>query len=164
VSEHDEHEHAHALPRDLGEMHFPISCTEETQAEFNHGMALLHSFWFAPAIKSFNTVTALDPDCAMAHWGIAMSRMGNPFAWPLAGQSLIDGWATVEQVMAIGAQSPREQAYLEAVAAFYKDADTVDHRTRALAYAAAMEQLAQDYPEDVEAQTSCSPISPLVTS
>ena len=131
VGEHDEH--AHAMPQELGEVNFPISCTEEAQAEFNRGMALLHSFWFAPAIESFNTVATLDPTCAMAHWGVAMSRMGNPFTWPLAGQALVDGWAAVEQAVAVGVQSPREQAYLDAIAAFYKDGDTVDHRTRALA-------------------------------
>ncbi len=154
VSADDEHahDHAHGTPQELGEVNFPVSCTAEAQAEFNRGMALLHSFWFAPAIQSFSTVAGLDPTCSMAHWGVAMSRMGNPFTWPLAGQALVDGWAAVEQAMAVGAQSPREQAYLDAVTAFYKDGETVDHRTRSLAYTAAMEQLAQDYPEDTEAR------------
>jgi tetratricopeptide (TPR) repeat protein len=144
-------EHEHAMPQALGEVTFPISCKAEAQAEFNHGMALLHSFWFAPAIQSFNTVAELDPTCAMAHWGVAMSRMGNPFTWPLAGQALVDGWAAVEQATAVGAKTPREAAYIAAVTAFYQDADTVDHRTRALAYAGAMEQLSEAYPDDTEA-------------
>jgi tetratricopeptide (TPR) repeat protein len=152
ASEQSESEHEHALPQELGEVNFPVSCTPEAQAEFDHGVALLHSFWFRPAIQSFNTVAELDPTCAMAHWGIAMSLLGNPFGWPLTGQALVDGWAAVEQALAVGAKTPREAAYIDAIAAFYKDADTVDHRTRALAYAAAMEQLAQDYPEDTEAQ------------
>jgi hypothetical protein len=150
VSEQDEHEHA--MPQELGEVYFLVSCTAEAQAEFNNGMALLHSFWFAPAIKSFNTVATLDPTCGMAHWGVAMTLMGNPFTWPLAGQPLVDGWTAVEKAVAVGVQSPREQAYLDAITAFYKDGDTVDHRTRALAYAEAMQQLVQDYPEDMEAQ------------
>jgi tetratricopeptide (TPR) repeat protein len=152
TSEPSESEHEHALPQELGEVHFPVSCTPEAQAEFNHGLALLHSFWFAPAIDSFHTVVELDPTCSMAHWGVAMSLLGNPFSWPLTGQALVDGGAAVEQALAIGAKTPREAAYIDAIAAFYKDADTVDHRTRTLAYAAAMEQLAQDYPEDTEAQ------------
>jgi tetratricopeptide (TPR) repeat protein len=148
---HD-HEHGMDMPQELGTVDFPISCTAEAQAEFNHGMAQLHSFWFGPAIQSFNTVAELDPTCGMAHWGIAMSLMGNPFAWPLAGQALVDGWAAVETAVAVGVESPREQAYLDAVTAFYKDGDSVDHRTRALAYATAMEQLVQEYAEDTEAQ------------
>jgi hypothetical protein len=147
-----ESEHEHALPQGLGEVNFPVSCTPEAQAEFNHGVALLHSFWFPPAIRSFTTVAELDPTCVMAHWGVAMSLLGNPFGWPLTGPALVDGWTAVEQALAIGAKTPREAAYIDAVTAFYKDAATVDHRTRALAYTAAIEKLAQDYPEDTEAQ------------
>jgi hypothetical protein len=145
-------DHAMGAAEQLGAVEFPVSCTPAAQAEFNHGVALLHSFWFAPAIQSFNSVIDLDPTCAMAHWGVAMSLLGNPFAWPLAGQALTDGWAAVEKAQAAGASTPREQAYIDAIDAFYQDAATVDHRTRALAYAAAMERLAQDYPEDMEAQ------------
>ena len=93
AGEQAESEHEHALPQALGEVDFAVSCTPEAQAEFNHGAALLHSFWFPPAIQSFKTVAELDPTCAMAHWGVAMSRLGNPFTWPLTGQALVDGWA-----------------------------------------------------------------------
>jgi tetratricopeptide (TPR) repeat protein len=151
ASEQSEHAHEMGMPAELGTVDFPVSCTSEAQTEYNHAMALLHSFWFSPAIKSFNTVAELDPTCAMAHWGIAMSLLGNPFNWPLAGQPLIDGWAAVEQAQAAGAKTPREQAYIDAITAFYRDADTVDHRTRALAYTAAMEQLVQEYADDTEA-------------
>jgi tetratricopeptide (TPR) repeat protein len=147
----EDHDHAMGAPNQLGTVDFPISCTAEAQTEFNHGMALLHSFWFGPATKSFNTVAELDPTCAMAHWGMAMTLLGNPFTWPLAGQPLIDGWAAVERATAAGSQTPREAAYIAAIAEFYRDADTVDHRTRALAYTAAMEQVAQAYPDDTEA-------------
>ena len=151
-SEQGEHDHVMDTAEVVGTVDFPISCTPEAQTEFNHGMAQLHSFWFGPAMNAFNTVSELDPTCAMAHWGVAMTLMGNPFSWPLAGQALMDGWAAVEQATAVGTKTPREAAYIAAVTAFYQDHDTVDHRTRALAYTAAMEQLAQDYPEDTEAQ------------
>lgn len=152
VSDDHGHDHEAGAPQILGSVDFPVECTGEAQAEFNRGMALLHSFWFAPAIQSFNTVLQLDPTCAMAHWGIAMSRMGNPFTWPLAGQALADGWAAVEAGLALGPKNEREAAYLNAAAEFYRDAGTVDHRTRALAYTQAMENLAATYPDDIEAQ------------
>ena len=75
----------------------------------------------------------------------------NPFAWPLTGQALVDGWAAVEKAMAAEAPTEREQAYIAAIAEFYRDAATLDHGTRATAYAQAMEQLALDFPEDTEA-------------
>jgi tetratricopeptide (TPR) repeat protein len=144
-------EQASDTPQKLGTVHFPVSCTSEAQTEFDHAVALLHSFWFAPAIKSFTTATKLDPTCVMGHWGVAMSVLGNPFAWPPSSKALKDGSAALEKAKAVEAKTPREQAYLAAIAAFYKDAETVDHRARALAYEKAMEQLAHQYPEDREA-------------
>ena len=74
----------------LGEVDFPVSCTPEAQAAFGHGMALLHSFEYAAAIESFNTATELDPSCAMANWGVAMSLVeplwGNPLAQMSGGR------------------------------------------------------------------------------
>jgi tetratricopeptide (TPR) repeat protein len=135
----------------LGQVHFAVACNAAAQAQFNRAVALLHSFWFAPAMKTFASVSEFDASCAMAHWGVAMSLLGNPFAWPPSPQALKDGWTAVEKARSTGAQTPREQGYISAVEAFYKDAETVDHRTRALAYEKAMEQLARQYPDDREA-------------
>ena len=52
----------------------------------------------------------------------------------------------------VGAKTQRERDYIDALEAMYADYDRVDHRTRILAYAKAMEQLAQRYPNDDEAQ------------
>ncbi len=151
VQETGEHEHEMDMTQEVGTVNFPISCTSEAQDGFNHGMALLHSFEYAAAIESFNTVTELDPSCAMAHWGVAMSLV-EPLWAPPTSQMLVDGWAAVEKAMAAGAKTEREQAYIDAIAAFYKDSDTLDHRTRSLAYEQAMAQLVQDYPDDTEAK------------
>jgi len=80
-----------------------------------------------------------------------MTLLGNPFTWPLSGKALPDGWAAVEKAKVAQAKTQRERDYIGAVEAFYKDWDKVDHRTRALAYVKAMEELAQRYPEDTEA-------------
>jgi hypothetical protein len=145
---------AHEQPgsaESLGQVHFPVSCNAAAQAQFDRAMARLHSFWFAPAIKTFNAVMELDPSCAMGRWGVAMSLLGNPFAWPPSSKALTDGWTAVEQATAVGAKTPRERAYIAAIAAFYKDAGTVEHRTRALAYEQGLEQLVRQYPDDREA-------------
>jgi tetratricopeptide (TPR) repeat protein len=144
----DSEEH---MPEELGTVDFPISCTAEAHAEFNHGLAALHSFWFPPASESFATAAELDPTCAMAYWGLAMTHLGIPWS-PTPPDSLALGQAAVDEALALGAPTEREQAYINAIAMFYKDADTLDHGPRALAYEAAMEQLAQDFPDDTEAQ------------
>ena len=63
----DDHAHVHddhgtELPEEMGEVNFAVSCTPEAQAEFNHGVAYLHSFWFPPAIDSFNHAAEMDPE------------------------------------------------------------------------------------------------------
>ena len=135
----------------LGTVHFSTSCSPTVQPQFERAVALLHSFWFDEGLKAFGAIAQADPGCAMAHWGSAMLMYGNPFAWPPSPKALADGGAAVERAKAAQAKSQRERDYIGAIEAFYKDWDKVDHRTRALAYASAMEQLAQRYPEDSEA-------------
>ena len=135
----------------LGKVHFSISCSPAVQEEFNRAVALLHSFWLDAAKQAFTSVAEKDPSCAIAHWGVAMTMYGNPFAWPPASKALADGWAVIQKAMGVGAKTQRERDYIAALEAFYKDSDTVDHRTRALAYLKGMEQLSLSYPEDREA-------------
>ena len=138
-------------PEKLGKVNFPTSCAPAVQPEFERAVALLHSFWFQPAIKGFATVAQTDPSCGIAHWGAAVAWLGNPLAGPPVARGLAEGSAAVARAKAAGAKTPREQDYIAAIETFYKDSDTVDHRTRAVAYEKAMEALAQKYPSDLEA-------------
>ena len=72
--------HEHGGPEKLGTVRFATSCTAAAQPAFSRGMALLHSFEFPQAIDSFTAAATADPGCAIAYWGIALSRWGNPFA------------------------------------------------------------------------------------
>jgi len=105
----------------LGEVNFPVSCNAAAQEEFNRGMALFHSFWFNPAIKSFSQVLQHDPECGMAYWGIAIMSMGNPFAWPPNPHALKAGAAAMAEAQRAGAKSQRERDYIAALGAFFKD-------------------------------------------
>jgi hypothetical protein len=134
----------------LGAVHFPVTCTPDAQEAFDEAMKLQHSFWYAAAHDGFSEVLQRDPECVMAYWGIAMTKLTNPFSPPTA-QNLADGWAALEQARQQGAKSPREADYISALSAFYHDADTKDHRTRVLAYEQAMAQLHDRYPDDSEA-------------
>src|SRR5205823_3184480 len=135
----------------VGTVHFATSCSATVQADFERAVAMLHSFWFSASTSAFTAVAQSDPACGIAHWGVAMNLLGNPFGWPPSPKALADGWAAVERAKTAGAKTQRERDYVGAIETFYKDADTVDHRTRALGYRQAMEQLAARYPEDREA-------------
>ena len=69
----EDHHHEELTQEQLGTVHFPVSCTPDAQKTFLKGVALLHSFWYEEAEKTFLEVEKQDPKCAMAHWGVAMS-------------------------------------------------------------------------------------------
>jgi len=138
--------------RELGEVNFPVSCNAAAQTEFNRAMALFHSFWFDPAKASFAKVLEHDPECGMAHWGIAIMAMGNPFTWPFEPERRQGGCAGGGGGPAGRRKSERERDYIAALSLFFKDWQTTEFRPRALAFEKAMESVAAKYPQDEEAR------------
>ncbi|SEK83409.1 tetratricopeptide repeat protein [Nitrosovibrio tenuis] len=150
---HDEHDAlGNVPPEKLGKVSFPVSCNIAAQKEFNRGMALFHSFWFDPAIKSFGRVLHHDPECGMAYWAIAITSMGNPFTWPPIPKAWTAGASAVADAQHLGVKTEREGDYIAALAALFKNWETTDYRPRVLAFQKAMEGVAARYPEDIEAQ------------
>jgi len=131
------------------EVDFPISCGAPAQKKFNEAVWILHSFWYDEAVKAFTAVTAIEPECAMGYWGIAMSHW-YPLWYPPNPAALKAGSEAVEKAMAAKQKTDREGDYIAAIAAFYRDNDKIDHRTRAVAYEKAMEQVHLRYPDDRE--------------
>jgi len=132
------------------EVDFATSCNPAVQHTFKHAVWTLHSFWYPEALKEFTAATEADPGCAMGYWGIAMSHW-YPLWYPPSPAALKAGSEAVEKAMAAPTQTEREKDYIAAIAAFYRDNDKLDHRTRAVAYEKAMEQVYLKYPEDREA-------------
>lgn len=143
------HSH-HAEGETLGVVHFPVSCKQQIQENFTRAVALLHTFGYEEARKAFTVVADQDPGCGMAPWGIAMSYYHPIWAPPTAAE-LAGGRAAAEKASTLGAGTDKEKGYIAAIGAFYRDSDRVDHRTRALAYKAAMEDLVARHPDDNEA-------------
>jgi tetratricopeptide (TPR) repeat protein len=134
----------------VGDVGFPVSCSAEAQQQFTRAVAILHSFWYEEAAKAFTAVAGTDPDCAMAHWGVAMSNW-YPLWYPPSEAALKAGSEAVAKAQSIGAKTGRERDYIEAIAIFYRDSDKLDNRTRSVAYEKAMEQVYLRYPDDREA-------------
>ena len=135
---------------DLGAVRFPVSCTPAAQKTFERGVALLHSFWYDEAEKTFSEAARADPACAMADWGVAMSRY-HPLWAPPTPADLKKGREAVEKAKAAGARTQRERDYIAAIEVFYRDSQKTPHRERALAWCKAMHHLSVRYPEDREA-------------
>jgi len=64
----------------LGAVAFPVSCSRPAQVEFNRAVALLHHMTYLEARAAFQHVTQIEPGCAMAHWGVAMTLF--QLLWP----------------------------------------------------------------------------------
>ena len=141
---------AQAPTEKIGHVTFATSCAPTAQKPFERAVALLHSFWYAEAAKAFTAVTQADPDCAIAYWGLAMSNWTQIWAPPQPA-ALKRGADAIDKAKAANAKTQRERDFIAAADAFFKDADKLDHRTRAQAYGRAMEQVAAKYPQDREA-------------
>ena len=146
----ESHAHHHGPDESLGRVNFPTSCSEATRADFTRGLAFLHSFGYEESRDSFTAAASKDPSCGIALWGVAMTHWHQYWA-PPSPPELAAGRAASEKATAVGAKTDREKGYIAAIAAFYKDSDKVDHRTRALAYKAAMEDLSKRFPDDHDA-------------
>ena len=134
----------------IEEVNFPISCSPTAQKAFNHAAWTLHSFWYPEALQVFTNIAKAEPDCAMAYWGVAMSHW-YPLWFPPSEAALKAGSEAVAKANDAGTKTEREKVYVAAIAAFYKDYDRVDHKTRAIAYEKAMEQVHAGFPDDQEA-------------
>jgi tetratricopeptide (TPR) repeat protein len=136
----------------LGKLSFPTSCDPKVQAEFERGVAMIHSYWFLIARRTFEGVLREDPNCAMAYWGIALDLLNNSLAVVPPRADAEAAWTALEKARAVGAKTQRERDWIEALSAYFRDHDKLPVNVRLAAYNNAMEQLAQRYSDDYEAQ------------
>src|SRR5216683_4249944 len=136
----------------LGKLSFPTSCDPKVQAEFERGVSMIHSYWFLIARRTFEGVLRQDPTCAMAYWGIAMDYLGNTLATTPTRAEADAAWDALEKARVVGVKTPRERDWIEALSAYFRDHDKVAVNARLAAYNAAMERMAQSYPDDYEVQ------------
>ncbi len=151
ADDNEGHHHEDLTATQLGTVTFPVSCNPAVQKSFERGVALLHSFWYEEAEKEFVHISAEAPNCAMAHWGVAMSLWHQ--LWNEPDKKVIEhGMEEVHQARTTdGPTTPREKAYIAAISAFYSDSKKLDHDARAKAYSDAMKKVYETYPDDHEA-------------
>ena len=139
----------HGIGR-LGRVSFPVSCTPEAHRRFERAMALLHSFWWEEGERAFGAVVEADSSCSMAYWGRALNAWGNPFAGGPSGAALTHGAEMAARAAARPLRTPREQGFVNAVAALYRDAAATTNAARLQSYADTMGRLYRDLPGDPE--------------
>lgn len=135
---------------DLGQVDFATSCNAEAQPHFETGLLLLHHMMYRQSASAFEAAAEADGDCAMAQWGIAMTKF-HPL-WPggPTPEETEAGRAAVARLAQMDAGTPREAAYVEAVQAFYAGEDKT-FRERLAAWAAKQREIDAAFPEDLDA-------------
>ncbi len=135
---------------DRGVVDFGVSCSEEVQDDFDEALALVHHMMYEQAREEFQQITERAPECAMAHWGVAMTRF-QPL-WPTRpdAEALAAGHQEVQKAMELGPGSERERALVAAAEAFYREPETASWWTRIERWAEAMESAHQAHGEDLD--------------
>jgi peroxiredoxin len=132
---------AHLIPG-MGKVHFPVTTTKpEAQNFVDQGVAQLHSFYYFESERSFRQAAKIDPGCAMAYWGMAMSNINNP--------RRAKGFIKEARKKAAGI-SPRESLYLAALESLL--ADGGNDRARRQGWLKGLESIVQDFPGDIDAR------------
>ncbi|WP_233992826.1 tetratricopeptide repeat protein [Salinibacter altiplanensis] len=145
-----------AQPTEYGATEFENSGAEAAQKPFLRGLLMLHSFEYDDARAAFQEAQAVDPDFAMAHWGEAMTH--NHPVWmeqdrEAALAALRDLAPTLEARLD-AAPTERARAYLRTLHVLYGagDENPKSKEARDDAYETAMATLAEQYPDDLDAQ------------
>ena len=143
-----------ALESGLGDIDHPVSTTNaEAQKFFNQGLAYVYAFNHEEAVKSFKHAAQLDPQLAMAYWGVALA-MGSNYNVQADGPSLIEAFNNLQKAVALAPKaSEHDRAYINALAKRYSADINVDKQKLAIDYKNAMAEVAKNYPDDLDAAT-----------
>jgi len=135
----------------LGTVHFPVSCSPEAQQAFEHGLALLHHMTYPQARDAFLQVATLDPKCAMAHWGVAMTLF-QPL-WPTrpGPEARQRGWDELQTAEKLAPPTDRERQYVATAEAFFSEPASEDYWLRIRRWEQASLKLYRALPDDDDA-------------
>lgn len=147
----DEKGDAPPLYDDLGSYHYEIRTeSPKAQAYFDQGLRLYYAFNHAEAIRSFRMAQSIDPRCAMCWWGEALA-FGPNINLPMDRDAALAAHAAVEKALELRPHaSEREAEMIEALAVRYTADPPEDRAHLDRAYADAMGELADRYPDDPE--------------
>src|SRR5213080_5129659 len=139
------------LYTELGEHHVPITTPVSlAQRYFDQGMRLLYGFNHGEAIRSFNHAAQLDSNCAMCYWGVAYAYGPHVNAGMDSAAAIAAYQALHQALSRVRHASPRERAYIAALAHRYAVPPIPPGDRAALdsAYAASMGEVVRRYPDD----------------
>ena len=142
------------LMENLGKYGMKVSTrVERTQLFFNQGLNLYYGFNHLEAYRSFKEAARLDPNCAIAYWGQALS-LGPNINLPMDPADTETVYKALQKSLSLlDKASAKEQALINALAKRYTAEALKDRKSLDEAYATAMEEVAKKFPDDAEVKT-----------
>ena len=143
-----------ALMPGLGSLHHPTSTkNEEAQRFFDQGLRMTYGFNHAEAVRSFKRAAELDPNMAMAWWGVAYA-LGPNINLDVDPERELAAYEATQKALALSKNAPaNERGYIEALAKRYSNDPKADLKKLAVDYKDAMGALSKQYPDDLDAAT-----------
>lgn len=157
-----QHQHAAApatraisLLSGLGDYRFPVSTrSAEARKFFDQGMILVYGFNHDEAARSFRRAAELDPDLAMAHWGLALALAPNYNQTEIPAEKAQAAYNAIQKATSLATRAPEhERAYIAALAQRFSANAQANQRQLSVAYKNAMSELRKRYPDDLDAAT-----------
>src|ERR1700733_42741 len=133
-------------------VHFPISCSAASQQQFDFATARLHTLRFNESDRIYGAIAEAEPDCAIAYWGMAMSRVRRPVPGSRLPDDLRAGREALRSAAGARVATPRERAYIAALGLLFGESGAADWDDRTIAYEQAMGILAAHEHDDLEAK------------
>ncbi len=158
--DHDEHESGHDHMHmhddapidpeaDIGRVDFGASCSEAASPAFDRALAMMHHMMYEQARGLFKEITVADPDCAMAHWGVA-TTLFQPLWGTRPPIEDLERGRTLSRKAAERTESERESALIHATAEFFRDPEDTDYATRQRRWHDGMKKAHQAHPDDLD--------------
>ena len=143
-----------ALFSGLGSLHHPTSTKNpEAQRFFDQGFRMIYGFNHEEAVRSFKRAAELDPQMAMAWWGVAYA-LGPNINQDVDPEREKSAYDAEQKALALATNAPaNERAYIEALAKRYSNDPKADLKKLAVDYKNAMGALMKKYPDDLDAAT-----------
>ncbi|MCH4565575.1 hypothetical protein MKP05_21000 [Halomonas sp. EGI 63088] len=135
---------------DIGTVDFRVSCDDAVKQRFDRALGLMHHMMYEQARTEFGALTETDPNCAMAHWGVA-TTLFQPL-WPERPDqaALQRGWDEISKAIDLEPETERERLLVDATAGFFREPDTAAYWDRIDRWAKGMAAAYEANPDDLD--------------
>ncbi|MFP3983095.1 MAG: hypothetical protein ACLFV2_05330 [Desulfurivibrionaceae bacterium] len=150
LTEHMHDDHAVSADAEIGTVDFRVSCDQTVNKDFDRALGRMHHMMYEQARSEFEAIAKADPECGMAHWGIATTLFQPLWSTRPDKEVLERGWREIQEAMELESATEREQLLVKATAAFFREPETAGYWDRINRWAEGMAAAYKANPDDLD--------------